>query len=295
VNAEAIDALYRAALRRPADSHSRSEAERRLAAGELTLSDLLVQLVASEEFARLQALDSAIAFARKARANGERPHELTAPVATDERLIEIPWVLARYRGEPRVLDLGSAHAEQTYLDALLEAAPGAIGVDIAPADIRGLELRAGDLRRLPFVNRSFDVVFCISTLEHVGSSQEPYGVVADSETGGIPEALDEIRRVLAPRGYALVTVPCGRTEDHGWFVQRDRAGWNDLYAAADLYVSDQELYVLGSDGWRAGEDDRLAYGERGPGASAVLCSELHPGRLRHEAARSAHRLRGGRK
>ena len=96
--------------------------------------------------------------------------------------------------------------------------------------------------------------------------------------------------MLARRGYALVTVPCGAEQDHGWFVQLDREGWNRLFEAADLFVSDQELYVLGRDGWRAGDDDRAAYGERGPAASAVLCSELHPGRLRHAAATRAHEL-----
>jgi len=294
VNSDAIDELYLAVLRRPADPTARADAERQLTDGTLTPSDLLIQLAGSEEFARLRALDSGVAFARRARRSGERPHELTAPLGTDERLVEIPWVLARYRGEPRVLDIGSAHAERTYLDALLEAAPSVIGLDLVEADIRGLDLRAGDVRRLPFQNRSFDVVFCISTLEHVGSSQEPYGVKAAPETGGIPEALREIHRVLATRGYALVTVPCGRPEDHGWFVQHDRETWNELYAGADFYVSDQELYVLGDDGWRAGNDDDVAYGDRGPGASAVLCSELHPGRLRHSAAETAHRvLRSG--
>src|SRR6266508_815707 len=128
-----------------------------------------------------------------------------------------------------------------------------------------------------------DGVVCVSTLEHVGSDQSVYGV--EPGEGGIAEALAEIRRVLAGSGYALVTVPCGAAEDHGWFVQHDRDGWNDLFAGADLHVNDQELYVLGTDGWQSGDDDRAAYGERGPGASSVLCSELHPGRLRHEAVR----------
>ena len=130
---------------------------------------------------------------------------------------------------------------------------------------------------------SLDVVLCVSTLEHVGADNEVYGV--GRSEGGIREALAEIRRVLARDGYALVTVPCGAEEDRGWFVQHERAGWNGLFAAADLYVFDQELYVLSPDGWRTGEDDRADYGERGPAASAVLCSELHPGRRRHEARR----------
>jgi transcription elongation factor GreA len=259
VGDETVDELYRLVLRREPDPAARAEVAGRLAEGTLSRSGLLAEPVASDEFGRLRAVEDGIALARAAR--GTRPHGLTGPPGTDERVIEIPWVLARYGGEPRVLDLGSANADPAYLDALLDAAPTAVGVDVAEAEIPGLPLQPGDLRDLPFERRSFDVVFCVSTLEHVGSDNAVYGVGPGE--GGIPEALDEIRRVLTLDGYALVTVPCGEDEDRGRFVQHDRDGWNRLYAAADLYVFDQELYLLGPGGWQASEDANVRYGERG--------------------------------
>jgi hypothetical protein len=48
---------------------------------------------------------------------------------------------------------------------------------------------------------------------------------------------------------------------------------------AGFLVFEDELYELTSDGWRSASADAAAearYGERGPGASAVLCAELHP-------------------
>ena len=44
-----------------------------------------------------------------------------------------------------------------------------------------------------------------------------------------------------------------------------------------------EAYELTGEGWRAAPAfvaDGVRYGERGPGASAVLCVDLSPGRLR---------------
>ena len=54
-------------------------------------------------------------------AGRSRPRELRAPAESDERAIEIPWCLARYDGEPRVLDVGYAFAEPAYLAGLARA------------------------------------------------------------------------------------------------------------------------------------------------------------------------------
>ncbi len=89
--------------------------------------------------------------------------------------------------------------------------------------------------------------------------------------------------MLAKDGSLLVTVPLGEPGDHGWFRQEDVDGWTDLFASAGFFVEDEEAYELTPDGWRAApafEAEGVRYGERGPGASAVLCAELRPGRLR---------------
>jgi hypothetical protein len=87
--------------------------------------------------------------------------------------------------------------------------------------------------------------------------------------------LRELRRVVAPRGRLLVTVPTGLSEHHGWFVQMPASEWMALFARAGLEATDQEIYELGAGGWGSvtGEPS-VRYGERGPAASAVLCAEL---------------------
>ncbi len=262
---------YRLVLRRAPDPEALAWA------ASLTRAELIAQLIESEEFARLRVLDEALALAARARAENVRPRGLRAPAAAEERLIEIPWVLARYRGEPRVLDVGYANASPAYLDALVAAAPGeVVGLDPVEATVKGIKSVVGDLRALPFPDESFDVVCCISTLEHVGRDNRVYGADAERDDTGIAEALAELRRVLSPDGRVLLTVPTGAEEDHGWFVQLPVSTWRRLFAATGLGIAEEETYELGADGWGASPDDSagLRYGERGPAASAVYCAEL---------------------
>ncbi len=96
-------------------------------------------------------------------------------------------------------------------------------------------------------------------------------------------ALRELRRVLSPDGSLLVTVPVGEPEDYGWFRQEDTRGWIRRFARAGFFVEEAEVYELGVDGWRAAPtfvSTDVRYGDRGPAASAVLCAELSPRRLR---------------
>lgn len=284
--------LYELLLRRAPEADAFDDAIARLESGRVSRATLAHELVSSSEFVRLRALDDGLALALRARLNDERPRGISAPPGTDERVVEIPWVLARYRGEPRVLDVGYANAESSYLSALAEAAPRPpTGVDLAQREVPGLSGVVADVRRLPFERGSFDVVFCVSTLEHVGKDNRVYGIGAGGG-GGIPEALDELRRVVARDGRVLLTVPAGDSEDRDWFVQRDARGWLQLFVDAGFAVHEQELYELGPDGWTSVEalPAGLRYGARGPGASAVLCVELRPGRIRQAVRRRAARL-----
>ena len=120
----------------------------------------------------------------------------------------------------------------------------------------------------------------------MGADNSVYGLAAESDANARLEALRELARVLGHSGSLLVTVPMGEPGDHGWFRQEDERGWTTLFARAGFFLEELELYELTPDGWRAAPDFRpegVRYGERGPAASAVLCADLSPGRLRHLA------------
>ena len=247
-----------------------AEAVRRLEEGTLSRASLLRDVVVNDEFERVRVFDDGTAFAVWARRHEERPRGLRAPASCDERAIEVPWALARYRGEHDVLDVGYALATEFWLAALAAATQReVVGVDLLEAEVPSYRSVVADVRRLPLATDSFDVAFCVSTLEHVGAdSRLPY-------RRGALKALRELRRVLRPRGRLLLTVPCGVAERHEGFVQREVAWWLGLFGAAGFETTESEVYVCDTDGWHGAEHANGArYAVALERAGAVLCVEL---------------------
>jgi SAM-dependent methyltransferase len=278
---EFVERAFRLLLRRPADEEARGHALAALSEHGLSRAGLLAELADSEEFRRLRALDDGIGRGAAARASGERPHELVSSAEFDERPIELAWTLGRYRGERRVLDVGYAFAEPAWLAAVLGlGAPDLTGVDLAERDVPGMTTVQADLRRLPFDARAFDLVFCISTLEHVGGDNSRYELDAEQDAEAPLGALRELRRVTARGGKILLTVPCGSTPED-WYLRQPADAWRAWFRKADLYLYDEEVYVQEDDVWRHGPRD----------GDGLLCAELHPGRRRHELVRLLRRRR----
>jgi SAM-dependent methyltransferase len=279
---EFVTGAFALMLRRPPDPEARDRALAKLAEGTLSRATLLHELATAPEHERVRQLDDVVAFARGARRRGERPRHLQAPPGTDERLVEIPWVLSRLRSG-RILEVGWAFAEPAYIAALVEAGVDLVGVDLAEGEAPGFETVVADARELPFEDASFDQVLLVSTLEHIGADNEIYGLDGGEDESGREAALRRLRRVLRPSGRLLVTVPLGEPGDYGWFRQEDVAGWRRLFTSTGFFVEEQEAYELGEEGWRAApafDPEGVTYGTRGPAASAVLCAELSPRRLR---------------
>jgi SAM-dependent methyltransferase len=278
-----VDFAYELVLRRLPELDARERTLGMLADGTLSRATLLYELLTSPEFTRVRELDDAVALGLGARARAEPLRWLQAPPGTDERVIEIPWVLSRLQEGGPVLEVGYAFAEGPYLAGLLRSGVELVGVDLVEREVEGMETVRADVRSLPFDDHSFVQVLLVSTLEHIGADNTVYGLGAEHDAEGQVQALREIRRVLRPGGSLLVTVPIGEPADYGWFRQDDVRGWTRLFRRAGLFIEEQEPYELHEDGWRAEPAFRpegIAYGDRGPAASAVLCSDLSAGRLR---------------
>jgi hypothetical protein len=203
-----------------------------------------------------------------------------------ERAVEIPWVLSRYRGERVVVDVGSANAEARYLEAVASLRiPALIGLDLVPAKaLRGRAV-VSDVRRPPLRRGSVDLIFAISVIEHVGRDNTIY-VSRDKgpqDTEGDFASTRALGELLRPGGRLLVTVPFGRFQDHGWFIQYDRPRLDALVQRSGLRLQELEFFEYAGSAWRGPVDAAAlanrGYQEQATAAGAIACFSLFAGML----------------
>ncbi|HEX8077821.1 MAG TPA: methyltransferase domain-containing protein [Chthoniobacterales bacterium] len=199
-----------------------------------------------------------------------------------ERSVEIPWALDRYRGGKRILEVGCSFAYENpeYVAGLKSLGAEELhGIDISAVPAPDFIKRIADIRASGYPSDFFDTVFCISTIEHVGrDNSRYYEPVAEAADGPEPDraALLEMLRITRPGGSILLTLPFGKFEDHGWFINYDAAQVSRLFR--ELPPVEAEYFRYSDDGWLRCAPEELAdagYRENGaPAAAGVACFEI---------------------
>jgi SAM-dependent methyltransferase len=157
----------------------------------------------------------------------QSPTPGTLSLGTNDRSVEVPWALQRVGSARRVLDVGCSTSD--YLAELAREEPRGgrrvYGLDPdAPQPIRNVGVVKGTVVVPPFPTGTFDLILCISTVEHIGlpiygQREFPHGDTL---------AMRHMRRLLAPGGRLLLTVPFGRAQVNPWFRVYDRRGLRRL-------------------------------------------------------------------
>jgi SAM-dependent methyltransferase len=177
------------------------------------------------------------------------PAPTTPALGTNERSVEVPWALQRVGSARRVLDVGCSTSD--YLADLPRTEPiqgrRVYGLDPgAPQPIRNVGVVKGTIVAPPFPAACFDLILCISTVEHIGlpiygQHEFPHGDIL---------AMRHMRRLLTSGGRLLLTVPFGRAQVNPWFRVYDRGGLRRL--TGGLRALSTAFYRLRPDGPSAG-------------------------------------------
>ncbi len=126
-----------------------------------------------------------------------------------DRALEYPWALKNIElKKGKLLDVGSTVSKMFKDNLSAEVEVFAINSDKEQRFEKnsGIKSVFGDIRKTDFKTNMFDVITCISTLEHIGVGGR-YGIV--DEPNGDTQAMKEMFRILKPNGTLLVTVPYG--------------------------------------------------------------------------------------
>lgn len=168
----------------------------------------------------------------------------------NERAVEVPIALGFLEGSggKRVLEVGNvlSHYVDVSHDVVdkYEKAPGVINVDAVEFD----------------PGRRYDLVVSISTLEHIGADEEP------ARPGAALEAVENLKRLLAPGGKMIATVPVGLNEE------LDRV----LFSTANPFEKTRALKRRAGNTWQQvdpGTVRRCRYRESSFRADAILVLE----------------------
>lgn len=193
-------------------------------------------------------------------------------VATD-RTVEDPWAASKVRPGERVLDVGSATSR--YLHKL-PAECRVFALDLRPTRPQhGIEVLRGDLTRAPLRPRSFDVITCISTIEHVGL--DVYGQGPDEF--GDELAMRHMRGLLRPGGRLLLSAPYGRRSINAWLRIYDQPSFRRLIAgyrllSVEYYRRDGDVYLRCG----PGELADAGFDWKNVRSDGVILAELTPAR-----------------
>ena len=140
----------------------------------------------------------------------------------DERIVEIPWVIKKLNlyHRKKILDAGCTLNYSYLIDEILKNDNKLTYVNLYPekfADKRSMvSYLHSDITKLNIADEAFDVVTCISVLEHIGFNNEIY------DTSGIKnkeliinenlylDGIREIRRVLKKDGTLYLSIPYGK-------------------------------------------------------------------------------------
>lgn len=220
--------------------------------------------------------------------------KLVPAPADSERAVEIPWAASAVAVCFGLwLDVGYAYADPRYWRAistktLRRHLRYGYGLDlVSPQHQDPLPIHVvGDVveynfRTLP----RFDLITCISTLEHVGCDNRKYHPTAcrrDEPFELQKRAMRQLLTALTRRGRLLITLPYGAFQDHGWFLQYDALMVQTLTHVAALVgrrLISERYYQLTPEGWRRANAERLGvlgYRSEEERASAVALLEFGP-------------------
>jgi len=211
--------------------------------------------------------------------------------AQSERVVEIPWTLSLIDNSKIVLDVGYAYSEERYIKPLCDmgiqelygsdwAEPKQHVTDAINGRMKTIKHDLRDRYPEEFQN-FFDIILCVSTLEHVGENNS-YWYFKDDKYGLDKNAdilaMVNMRDALKPGGMLIVTIPYGEYMELDCFKQYDKNTFDRLIEKVGMEVLVKDYFINNKDGWHNSTEDGVKHKRYGAygivGSTGLLCIVL---------------------
>lgn len=180
-----------------------------------------------------------------------------------ERVVEVPFILSNMPEPPaKVLDVGCCDSDLVMVFNKLGF--DAWGIDCRKGPNFGdpAFYFQGDARDLPYGDEAFDVVTCVSALEHFGFPENHYDSDKEFDPTAQKQAVDEMIRVLRIGGTMLLTLPYGKgAEGYGWEKWVKFYDWQsivDLFEGTGMMPKKLSFSIRRNGKWREATEKEAA-------------------------------------
>lgn len=150
----------------------------------------------------------------------------------DERIVEIPWVMNQLKEVKykNILDAGCTLNFNYLIKKILENKNNLTFINIFPEKNNFKSSKVNylkqDISNMKFDNDYFDIITCISVLEHVGFDNSIYDNNREKKQEIVnkdlyEKAIIELKRVLKKNCYIYITLPYGKYMEFKNYQQFD--------------------------------------------------------------------------
>lgn len=173
-----------------------------------------------------------------------------------ERIVEYPWVFENLdlKNGLSILDVGCCGSD--ICDKLAKQGYNVWGIDLEPVMSDIFKAIKCDIRKTDFSDNFFDRIISVSTIEHVG-------FIRENNVDDDFKAMKEIKRILKPDGFVLVTIPYNKT----FYEQGDFGGFR-IYDEKRLLKLFESFKIIKKDFFR-----NLDYPNKSPSDNWVKADE----------------------
>lgn len=165
-----------------------------------------------------------------------------------EREVEIPFMLDNMPEPPkRILDVSCCYTHS--LSIFEKLGFDIYGIDLLP--YKHKKFIKADARNIPFKDNYFDVVTCISAMEHFGLVQTPYKTDKVEDKIADIKAILEMKRILKPNGLLILTLPYGKLsfDLKTWIKEYDKKAIDKLINISELKLVKVQYGIEKNDEW----------------------------------------------